>query len=634
MKIYPKILGSFLALAVLFLLPACQPEEDIKPDIGPAPLSEDVTFTFEYDADNPNIVYFTNTTDGGFIAQWDFGNGSSAEGQIVSGAYPLKGDYTVTLTVFTKSGRASNFQTVTIAQTNPSMLNTPEFRLLTGGPDQLEGKTWVIDSTRAGHMGVGPSASFTPEWWQAPPLDKAGQGIYDDEYTFKLIDFEFNIKNNGTTFANGASAADIGGTPGAGDQMVNYTQPSGTTWNYAESNGKKFITISKGGTIGFYTGVSTYEILKLEENELFIRFLDSKNPDLAWYHRLIPKGFAPPPPPPTGATLPINFDSSEPSFDAFGGNSFAVIANPDPSGINTSAKVGETVHGNEPWGGIAVSLKDKLDFSTQKYFKMKVWAPKTGIAKFKVESQADPNNAMEVDVQMTQTNQWQELTFDFSNAPSGQFDRIALFFDFGGPQGNTFYFDDVRQSSDAPPLSMSVLTGGSSKSWKLKPVAGALKVGPSKGSGEWFAVPEADITGIRACWFDDEYIFHADGTYEYDANGQVFAEGYMGVSPDGCVNEGDLPTNAAAWASGSHSFTFSGGDPSYITVTGTGAFIALPKAFNGGEYSAGPPTADGSVKYEVLSYEKSGNTETLVLTIDISGGEVGGAWWTFTLESK
>lgn len=635
MKLYNKIYFILLAFAAMAILPACEPEEDAKPDLGPAPTSESVTFTFEYDSANPNIVHFTNTTPDGFIAKWNFGNGSSADGQEATAAYPLRGDYTVTLTVFTKSGRASNSQVVSIAQTNPEMLNTPEFAKLTGGPDQLEGKTWVIDGTRAGHMGVGPAGSKSPEWWQAPPLDKQGLGLYDDEYTFKLIDFKFELNNNGDVFVNGAHAGDLGGTPGAGDQAVQYSFPADLNWSISDGpNGARLLTISNGATIGFYTGVSTYEILSLEENEMFIRFLDAKDPALAWYHRLIPKGYVPPVEEPKGAKLPINFDSAEPAFDVFGGNSFAIIDNPDPTGANTSAKVGETVHGNEPWGGIAVQLEDALDFSTQAFFKMKVWSPKTGIAKFKVESSTDPNNAREVDVQMTETNAWQELTFDFSGAPSGQFDRIALFFDFGGPQGTTFYFDDIRQSSDAPPLSEGVLTGGSSKTWTLKPVAGALKVGPAKGSGEWFAVPEEDITGGRSCWFDDEYIFKSDGTYEYNANGQVFAEAYMGVASDGCVAEGDLPADAAPWASGTHSFTFAPGDPNFITVTGTGAFIGLPKAFNGGEYTAANPTENGSITYEVLSYENVGGVETMVISIDISAGEVGGAWWTITLESK
>lgn len=620
-------MGAFLA--------ACSPELDNKPDLGLPPTSEDVTFTYEYDADNPNIVHFTNTTEGSFIAKWDFGNGASADGNQATGAYPLKGDYTVTLLVYTRSGSASNSMVVNIAETNPNMLNTPEFILLTGGADQLDGKTWVIDSTRAGHMGVGPSSSMTPEWWQAPPLDKAGLGLYDDEMTFKLLDFVYVLNNHGDIFVNGAHAGDFGGDPAAGDQKFPYTPPQDMNWSLVDQNGILTLSITKGGTIGFYTGVSTYQVLKLEENEMFIRFLDAKNPDLAWYHRLIPKGYTPPPPPDEGTEFPVDFETVEPKFTGFGGSTYAVVGNPDQSGVNTSAKVGETVHGVETWAGIVTDLKDALDFSVLNVIKLKVWSPVSGIAKLKIESQADAGNFIEVDVDMTTPNAWQDLVFDFSGADAGVYDRMALFFDFGGPEGNTFYFDDIRREAFTPGFSESVLTGGSSKVWKLKPVAGSLAVGPSKGSAEWWSVPEGDITGLRACWFDDEYIFSADGSYVYDSKGVVYAEAYMGVA-DGCIAEGDLPADAQAWGSGTHSFTFTEGndvDPSFITVMGTGAFIALPKAFNGGEYTAAPPQIDGSVTYEVLSYVKDGDTETLVITIDISAGQVGGSWWTFTLEA-
>ena len=108
------------------------------------------------------------------------------------------------------------------------------------------------------------------------------------------------------------------------------------------------------------------------------------------------------------------------------------------------------------------------------------------------------------------------------------------------------------------------------------------------------------------------------------------------MGADGCTSETDLPADAQAWGSGTHSFTFTSGndvDPDKITVTGTGAFIALPKAYNGGEYAAGPPETDGSVTYEVLNYSNDGTSETLIITVDISEGQVGGAYWTFTLEA-
>lgn len=794
MKAYRIIYFFILALGLSFT--ACSPEIDDKPELGPPPTASDVTFSFEADPANDNIIYFTNTS-AGFILKWDLGNGSQAEGNNVKGVYPLKGEYTVTLTAYTRSGSASSSQTITIAQTNPALLDIPEYNLLTGGVDQLNGKTWVIDGERAGHMGVGPNDgspdSQSPVWWQAPPLDKAGQGIYDDEMTFKLLDFVYEFKNNGDVFANAASAGDLGGDPGAGDQLVPYSPETETNnWSITEEGDKMFLNISNGGFFGFYTGVSKYEILKLEENELYVRFLDSKDPALAWYHRLIPKGYTPPPPPAPEVTdeFKLDFEGDDPGFEVFGGQSYQQIDNPDPSGINTSAKVGETVHGNETWAGLFHTIGSKLDLSVKKGMKVKVWSPVEGIARLKLENSANTEEFFEVDVNMTATNQWTELTFDlegattelydrvvlffdfgngnpntfyfddvelvelnapvtdlsidfedggpefftfggqayqsvtnpdqsgintsatvgetvhgfevwaglgttidgkldfsknavfkakvwspvigtmkfkledssdpqnvfievdvtntktneweelewnFEGQPSGIYDNIVMFFDFGNTDANTFYFDDVTFTTPSVDFSENVLNGGGSKTWTLNPDAGALAVGPAKGSGEWFANSADEVNGVRSCWFNDEYIFSTDGSYTYDAKGDIYAEGYMGVSGDGCIAEGELPADAQAWTSATHTYTYtpaSGDQPATVTVTGTGAFIALPKAFNGGEYGAAPPADDASVTYEVLDYRIEGGKEILVLTIDISEGQVGGAYWTFTLTSN
>lgn len=785
-----KYLGLFVL--VLGMFTACDPEIDDKPTIGPAPTPEDVTFTFEPDNENPNIIHFTNTSQG-FILKWDLGNGSTATGNTARGVYPLAGDYTVKLTAFTESGSATGEQTISIARTDPSLLDIPEYNLLTGGVDQLDGKTWVIDGERPGHMGVGPAEGTFPDFWQAPPLDKAGQGIYDDEMTFKLLDFVYEFKNNGDIFANGASAGDLGGDPGAGDQLVPFDpETKVSSWSITFEGDQTFLSLTDGNFFGFYTGVSRYEILTLTENELYVKFLDSKDPSLAWYHRLIPKGFTPPPPPPPAVTdiVDVDFEDEDTAFETFGGQTFQVIDNPDPTGINQSARVGETVHGNEPWAGITydvgstldlsvkntmkakvwspvqgiarlklensenpdefveidvdmtttnqwtelswdltgvdseiydlvvlffdfgntnpntfyfddlelvevsdviteltidfedggpafevfggqayqsienpdpsgintsaivgesihgfegwagqfTNLEGKLDFSVNTAFSMKVWSPVIGTMRFKLESSADPQNVfVEEDVTNTVTNEWEELIWDFSGQPSGVYDRLVVFFDFGGAEGNVFYFDDINFTTPPVELNQNTLTGGGTKSWRLAQQAGALAVGPAKGSAEWFANTAEDVTGLRSCWFNDEYIFSSDGSYAYEANGDIYAEGYMGVDGDGCVAEADIPADAQAWTSATHNFSFTpatGEEPAYVTVTGTGAFIALPKAFNGGEYGAAPPDENASVTYEVLDYQQTGSGELLVLTIDISEGEVGGAYWTFTLVSE
>ena len=169
-------------------------------------------------------------------------------------------------------------------------------------------------------------------------------------------------------------------------------------------------------------------------------------------------------------------------------------------------------------------------------------------------------------------------------------------------------------------FSLSALTGDGAKVWKMKPAPGAYSVGPCKTCGDWFSNSEEEVA-IRACAFDDEYIFDNTGGFEYVSQGSVWAEGYMGIDPAGCTDETALSADAAAWGAGTHTYTLQDADdmnPAYITVKGTGAFIALPKAFNGGEYGMAPPAIDGEVTYEVLIYLNDGTTEQIVLVIDVS----------------
>jgi len=185
-------------------------------------------------------------------------------------------------------------------------------------------------------------------------------------------------------------------------------------------------------------------------------------------------------------------------------------------------------------------------------------------------------------------------------------------------------------------FSAATLFDDDAKTWKLAPIAGALAVGPSIGSSEWWSNSAEDVAG-RDCTFDDTYTFTKDGAFEYDGTGQVWGEAYMGVDPPGCIAEDDLTETAKVWASGSHTYTLTeavGDQPAYLTVNGTGAFIGLPKAYNGGEFAEGPPPLDGAVTYQVLNYVNDGISEILVLTLDISAGEAGTGYWTFTLAAE
>ncbi|SFU30399.1 hypothetical protein SAMN05216480_101566 [Pustulibacterium marinum] len=156
--------------------------------------------------------------------------------------------------------------------------------------------------------------------------------------------------------------------------------------------------------------------------------------------------------------LPITFENTTLSyeFSDFGGVASSVVANPDISGINLSATVGQSIKtaGAEVWGGTLLTLGDPIDFSTNQMFRVKTWSPIAGATvKLKVENLADGNIAYEVDQTTTVANEWEYLTFDFSGIDTAQeYSKVVIFFDFGNNgAGDTFYFDDVYLTDGAAP---------------------------------------------------------------------------------------------------------------------------------------------------------------------------------------
>ena len=161
--------------------------------------------------------------------------------------------------------------------------------------------------------------------------------------------------------------------------------------------------------------------------------------------------------------LPIDFESFTVNY-AFGdfGNAVSeVIDNPDASGINTSAKVGQFVKttGAETWAGTVLTLENPIDFSTKKNFKVKVWSPKAGaVVKFKVENLTNGDIAAEVDMLTTVANTWEELSYDFSAIDvNNEYQKVVLFFDFGNAGDDAiYYFDDVKLVASVLPPSLMV----------------------------------------------------------------------------------------------------------------------------------------------------------------------------------
>lgn len=159
--------------------------------------------------------------------------------------------------------------------------------------------------------------------------------------------------------------------------------------------------------------------------------------------------------------LPLTFESESLAYvwNGFGGASGSVVANPDPSGNNTSANVTELNKGDgaQTWAGIALGLDEPVDFSAGTTVRMKVWSPKAGASiLFKLEDTSSPpdNNGnpsvvAEVFVNTTTSGEWEELSFDLTTFdafdPSIDYDNLVIFYDFGNPgEGTSFYFDDIK----------------------------------------------------------------------------------------------------------------------------------------------------------------------------------------------
>jgi len=153
---------------------------------------------------------------------------------------------------------------------------------------------------------------------------------------------------------------------------------------------------------------------------------------------------------PNYLALPFTFQSTTYGypFEGFGGGSVTVVNNPDPSGINTSTKVGKMVKGPpEVYGGSIIELVNPINFSASKIFKVKVYSPRVGAKLLlKLEGNGAP---FEKEVATTTAGVWEELTFDFSTINTGlSYQKVVLIFDLGvvgdGSANFTYYFDDIR----------------------------------------------------------------------------------------------------------------------------------------------------------------------------------------------
>ena len=157
--------------------------------------------------------------------------------------------------------------------------------------------------------------------------------------------------------------------------------------------------------------------------------------------------------------LPITFESPTVNyaFTDFGGGTVTKINNTQINGINTSGKVGRMVkNAPEVWGGSFITLGNPIDFTANKIFRMKVFAPRIGAkVLLKVENLTNGGISFEKEVATTVANAWEDLAFDYRTInTTNSYQKIVLIFDLGttgnGSANFTYLFDDIRLTNTLP----------------------------------------------------------------------------------------------------------------------------------------------------------------------------------------
>ena len=137
--------------------------------------------------------------------------------------------------------------------------------------------------------------------------------------------------------------------------------------------------------------------------------------------------------------------------------------------------------------------------------------------------------------------------------------------------------------------------------WKLAPIAGALGVGwDAANATGWWSNSADDVT-TRACLFDDIFRFGEDGSFANVMGSETWLEGWQGVDSDQCGTP-------VAPHDGSNAATYThDASTGALVLTGKGAHVGLPKAFNGGELTT-PADAPDSITYTVTEISDSAMT--------------------------
>lgn len=489
------------ALFSILLITSCSPQLDEDYSLGAmnSISAEQISFTQAPSSASANVITFTNTTDikGIYALNWDLGNGTTGKGNTIVGTYPMVGDYTVSLTIYTADGSAvTKSQIIKITNNDFGLINTPAYVNLTGGIDNANGKTWVFDQYNnfakevatatnfniKGHLGLGPQDSYGQEWWGAGPNEKNAWTMYDFRFTFIQNGVQLKIQNKGEGYGRKASSESVGGfvvSKVDGDDATFAYNGGNYTFGLVEGGKFPKLTLSGKSFMGYYCGSQDYDIIYQTDKVMALRVNNTvEGQDWVFVYCIEELNVEPPAIVKNPKAIPLaeNFESGVATLAWVGedmGNKSGVTDNPVPLPINESNKVYRYQKSNAFYSNLSfVAPTYVFDLAKQNKIRLKVYIPsyndyntENGVAgdwiankllkpqlAVKLQDSSLGGNAWQTQTEIIkgdlQKDKWLTLEFDFSGVSDRKdYDKIVVQFGAEGQSGTgLFFFDDFTFS--------------------------------------------------------------------------------------------------------------------------------------------------------------------------------------------
>lgn len=163
-------------------------------------------------------------------------------------------------------------------------------------------RTWVVDKSVAGHLGVGPwTGAVSPVWWAAAPNEKAASAncFYTATFTFTKVTatntYSLKVASPDGAFTKTGSLTTLPGIPSSGGEAC-YSYGGGTS-NFSFIPASTAIPASTPSTqtsillagnttyIGYGAVQKEYEIMVLTPTYMYLRVQGTETGN-AWYLKL------------------------------------------------------------------------------------------------------------------------------------------------------------------------------------------------------------------------------------------------------------------------------------------------------------------------------------------------------------